>query len=49
MINKSFRLLAEPHEVLQINVEWMHENNVVKNLLRANLHQKQYVDQVRTG
>ena len=26
----------------------MHDNDVVKNLLRANLHQKQYVDQVRT-
>lgn len=31
---------------LQINVEWMHENDIVKKLLRANLHQKQYVDQV---
>ena len=25
---------------------WLRENDVVKKLLRANLHQKQYVDQV---
>lgn len=25
---------------------WMAEKDVVKHLLRANLHQKQYVDQV---
>ena len=30
----------------QVNIEWMQKNDVVKNLLRANLHQKQYVDQV---
>jgi hypothetical protein len=30
-----------------VNVEWMARMDVVKHLLRANLHQKQYVDQVR--
>lgn len=32
----------------QVNVEWLRENDIVKQLLRANLHQKQYVDQVCT-
>ena len=30
----------------QVNVDWLRENDIVKQLLRANLHQKQYVDQV---
>lgn len=34
-------------DLSQVNVDWMRENDVVKHLLRANLHQKQYVDQAR--
>lgn len=29
-----------------MNVDWLRDNDIVKQLLRANLHQKQYVDQV---
>ncbi|KAK9820599.1 hypothetical protein WJX72_012157 [[Myrmecia] bisecta] len=32
---------------VQSNVEWLQEHKVVQQLLRANLHQKQYVDQVQ--
>ncbi|KAK9866116.1 hypothetical protein WJX84_008107, partial [Apatococcus fuscideae] len=32
---------------LQVNVRWLQEHGIVKELLRANLHQKQYVDQVQ--
>ena len=31
---------------MQVSVGWLRENDIVKQLLRANLHQKQYVDQV---
>ena len=34
---------------MQVNVIWLRENDIVKKLLRANLHHKQYVDQVRTA
>lgn len=32
---------------LQTNIMWLKKNDVVKHLLRSNLHQKQYVDQVQ--
>lgn len=35
--------------LLQVNVDWLRDNDIVKQLLRANLHQKQYVDQVRAS
>ena len=28
-------------------IQWLESHNIVGQLLRANLHQKQYVDQVR--
>lgn len=33
--------------IVQVNVRWLQEHGIVKELLRANLHQKQYVDQVQ--
>ena len=39
----SFTTLRLP----QVNVAWLRETGVVKQLLRTNLHQKQYVDQVQ--
>ena len=30
-------------------IQWLESHNIVGQLLRANLHQKQYVDQVRSS
>ncbi|KAK9798582.1 hypothetical protein WJX73_003480 [Symbiochloris irregularis] len=38
---------ADQGHSMKVNVEWLRENDIVKQLLRANLHQKQYVDQVQ--
>lgn len=47
IVHAACRSLAQAElPTVQVNVEWMRENDVVKHLLRANLHQKQYVDQV---
>jgi hypothetical protein len=32
---------------MQANTEWLDRQKVVKQMLRANLHQKQYVEHVR--
>ena len=34
---------------VQENAQWLDQNNVVKQMLRAHLHQRQYADLVRGG
>lgn len=34
-------------DAMDDTVQWLHTHNIIGQLLRANLHQKQYVDQVR--
>jgi hypothetical protein len=35
--------------LLQDLINWMQENNIVQRILRTNLHQRQYVQEVQYG
>ncbi|KAK9822778.1 hypothetical protein WJX74_007862 [Apatococcus lobatus] len=48
LLKRSMDMQSEDRgQCLQVNVRWLQEHGIVKELLRANLHQKQYVDQVQ--
>ncbi len=34
---------------VQLAMEWLEENDLIQRLLRANLHQRQYVEQVSSA
>jgi hypothetical protein len=39
---------SQPRPARQVLVEWMEEHRLVERMLRANLHQRQYMQQVRS-
>ena len=50
VVKRALDLSASDHGVAMESVkQWLQHHNIVGDLLRANLHQKQYVEQVRFG
>ena len=50
VVKRALDLSAADHGSAMEKVkQWLQRHNIVGQLLRANLHQKQYVEQVRHG